>query len=39
MGMIKLPKKSIDFFNNNYLDIFESGNLARICNLEYTKAI
>ena len=28
MGMIKLPKKSIDFFNNNYLDIFESGNLA-----------
>ena len=28
MGMIKLPKKSIDFFNKNYLDIFESGNLA-----------
>ena len=28
MGMIKLPKKSIDFFNNNYLEIFESGNLA-----------
>lgn len=28
MGMIKLPKKSIDFFNNNYLNIFESGNLA-----------
>lgn len=28
MGMIKLPKKSIDFFNNNYLDLFESGNLA-----------
>ena len=26
--MIKLPKKSIDFFNNNYLNIFESGNLA-----------
>ena len=28
MGMIKLPKKSIDFFNNNYSNIFESGNLA-----------
>ena len=28
MGMIKLPKKSIDFFNKNYLNIFESGNLA-----------
>ena len=28
MGMIKLPKKSIDFFKNNYLEIFESGNLA-----------
>jgi perosamine synthetase len=28
MGMIKLPKKSIDFFNNNYSEIFESGNLA-----------
>lgn len=28
MGMIKLPKKSIDFFNNNYQDIFDSGNLA-----------
>ncbi len=26
--MIKLPKKSIDFFNNNYSNIFESGNLA-----------
>ena len=28
MGMIKLPNKSIDFFNNNYSNIFESGNLA-----------
>ena len=28
MGMIKLPKKSIDFFNSNYSNIFESGNLA-----------
>ena len=28
MGMIKLPKKSIDFFNDNYPNIFESGNLA-----------
>jgi perosamine synthetase len=28
MGMIKLPKKSIDFFNNNYQNIFDSGNLA-----------
>lgn len=28
MGMIKLPKKSIDFFNSNYLDILNSGNLA-----------
>ena len=28
MGMIKLPKKSKDFFNKNYLDIFESGSLA-----------
>jgi dTDP-4-amino-4,6-dideoxygalactose transaminase len=28
MGMIKLPKKSIKYFNNNYSDIFESGNLA-----------
>jgi perosamine synthetase len=28
MGMIKLPKKSVDFFNNHYLEIFESGNLA-----------
>ena len=26
--MIKLPKKSIDFFNKNYLNIFESGSLA-----------
>ena len=28
MGMIKLPKKSINYFNENYLKIFESGNLA-----------
>ena len=28
MGMIKLPKKSIDFFNDNYPNIFETGNLA-----------
>jgi perosamine synthetase len=28
MGMIKLPKKSIDFFNSNYTNIFESGKLA-----------
>ena len=28
MGMIKLPKNSIEFFNEHYLDIFESGNLA-----------
>ena len=28
MGMIKLPKNSIDFFSQNYPDIFESGNLA-----------
>jgi perosamine synthetase len=28
MGMIKLPKKSINFFNDHYLDIFKSGNLA-----------
>jgi perosamine synthetase len=28
MGMIKLPKESINFFNKHYLDIFESGNLA-----------
>ena len=26
--MIKLSKKSVDFFNDNYLNIFESGNLA-----------
>jgi len=28
MGMIKVPKESIAFFNKHYLDIFESGNLA-----------
>ena len=28
MGMIKLPNQSINFFNENYLNIFESGNLA-----------
>ena len=28
MGMIKLPNQSIKFFNENYLNIFESGNLA-----------
>jgi perosamine synthetase len=28
MGMIKLPKKSINFFKDNYLEIFDSGNLA-----------
>ena len=28
MGMIKLPTKSIDYFNNNIQDIFNSGNLA-----------
>jgi len=28
MGMIKLPKNSIDFFNDNYSNILESGNLA-----------
>ena len=28
MGMIKLPDQSIKFFNENYLNIFESGNLA-----------
>ncbi len=28
MGMIKLPDQSINFFNENYLNIFESGNLA-----------
>jgi perosamine synthetase len=28
MGMIKLPTKSIDYFNNNIHDIFNSGNLA-----------
>ena len=28
MGMIKLPEKSISFFEENYPEIFESGNLA-----------
>ena len=28
MGMIKIPKKSIDFFNSNLSDIFETGFLA-----------
>jgi len=28
MGMIKIPTQSINFFNENYLNIFESGNLA-----------
>ena len=28
MGIIKLPKKSIEFFNKNYSNIFDSGNLA-----------
>ena len=28
MGMIKLPQKSISFFEKNYPEIFESGNLA-----------
>ena len=28
MGLIKLPKKSIDFFHNNIDEIFISGNLA-----------
>ena len=28
MGMIKLPNQSKNFFNENYLNIFESGNLA-----------
>jgi perosamine synthetase len=28
MGMIKLPSKSVDFFNKNYMEIFESGSLA-----------
>ena len=28
MGAIKLPKNSIDFFNNNQNKIFETGNLA-----------
>ena len=28
MGMIKLPKKSVSFFEDHYSEIFESGNLA-----------
>lgn len=28
MGMIKIPSKAIDFFNQNYQEIFESGSLA-----------
>ena len=28
MGIIKLPKNSVDFFRNNQDKIFESGNLA-----------
>ena len=28
MGMIKLPKNSVKFFEENYREIFESGNLA-----------
>ena len=28
MGMIKVPKQSIEFFKENIDDIFESGNLA-----------
>jgi len=28
MGMIKIPKESVNFFNKNYNSIFESGNLA-----------
>ena len=28
MGIIKLPKKSINYFKNNLDDIFNSGNLA-----------
>ena len=28
MGMIKLPEKSVSFFNANYSKIFETGNLA-----------
>ena len=29
MGMIKIPKESIDFFNKNYNSIFETGNLLK----------
>ena len=28
MGMIKLPEESVSFFEDNYPEIFESGNLA-----------
>ena len=28
MGQIKLPKKSIEFFEKNYPEIFDTGNLA-----------
>ena len=28
MGMIKLPQRSIEFFEDRYSEIFESGNLA-----------
>ena len=28
MGMIKLPNDSIKYFEENYREIFESGNLA-----------
>ena len=28
MGMIKLPNNSLDFFSENYNDIFQSGELA-----------
>ena len=28
MGMIKLPKRSIEYFKNNIDDIFKTGNLA-----------
>ena len=28
MGMIKLPEKSVSFFEDHYSEIFESGNLA-----------
>ena len=31
MGMIKLPGKSIDFFQKNLYEVFETGNLAEGC--------